>query len=103
MKTTSCCRWQATPNLTLTFGLRYSLSEPPYEVNGQQVAPNIPMKDWFDQRVENMEAVKKNWAANIYSLETMTKNLGGKKTPAAMRANRKPTVPFTTAMPWFAP
>ena len=45
--------WQLRPNLTITAGLRYSLYSPPYEVNGYQVAPNISMGQWFDQRAEN--------------------------------------------------
>lgn len=49
-------RWQPKDNLTLTLGLRYSLADPPYETSGQQVAPNIAMADWFDERVRNMEA-----------------------------------------------
>jgi hypothetical protein len=47
--------WQLRPNLTVTAGVRYSLYSPPYEVNGYQVAPNISMGQWFDQRVENMK------------------------------------------------
>ena len=47
--------WQVRPNLTVTAGVRYSLYSPPYEVNGYQVAPNISMGQWFDQRVENMK------------------------------------------------
>lgn len=42
--------WRARPNLTLTFGLRYSLLEPPYETSGTQVAPTISTHDWFLQR-----------------------------------------------------
>jgi len=46
--------WQASRKLTLTFGLRYSLDSPPYEVNGLQVAPSPSMGDWFEQRRQNM-------------------------------------------------
>src|SRR6185437_6691883 len=42
--------WRATPNLTLTVGLRYSLLEPPYEVNGVQAAPNTSMHNFLTQR-----------------------------------------------------
>lgn len=42
--------WRATPNLTLTAGLRYSLLEPPYEVNGVQAAPDINMHNLLVQR-----------------------------------------------------
>lgn len=47
--------WRLRPNLTVTAGLRYSLFSPPYEVNGMQVAPNISMGEWFNQRAENMK------------------------------------------------
>ena len=42
--------WRAKPNLTLTVGLRYSLLQPPYEVNGVQAAPNINMHNFLVQR-----------------------------------------------------
>jgi hypothetical protein len=44
--------WRARPNLTLTFGLRYSLLEPPYETSGTQVAPTVSTHDWFLQRAQ---------------------------------------------------
>jgi hypothetical protein len=46
--------WKIRPNLTLTFGLRYSLFSPPWETNGLQVAPNIGLGDWFEQRRAGM-------------------------------------------------
>lgn len=42
--------WHMRPNLTLTGGLRYSMLQPPYEVNGQQVAPTVDLSQWFKQR-----------------------------------------------------
>ena len=42
--------WRARPNLTLTFGLRYSILEPPYEASGTQVQPLISTHDWFMNR-----------------------------------------------------
>lgn len=42
--------WRLKPNLTLTFGLRDTLLQTPYEVNGQQVAPTINLHDWFVSR-----------------------------------------------------
>jgi Carboxypeptidase regulatory-like domain len=42
--------WRARPNLTFTFGLRYSLLEPPYETSGTQVSPTTSTHDWFMQR-----------------------------------------------------
>jgi hypothetical protein len=46
--------WRAKPNLTLTYGLRYTLLQPPYESNGEQVAPTTSLHDWFEQRREGM-------------------------------------------------
>jgi hypothetical protein len=42
--------WRATPNLTLTFGLRYSLLQPPYESNGNEVNSSPELGDFFEQR-----------------------------------------------------
>ena len=38
------------PNLTLTYGLRYTLLQPPYETNGTQVATDQSLDGWFKQR-----------------------------------------------------
>ncbi len=42
--------WRLKPNLTLTFGLRHTLLQTPWETRGQQVAPGLNMHDWFDTR-----------------------------------------------------
>jgi len=42
--------WRVTPNLVLTFGLRYTLLEPPYETTGTQTAPSVSLNDWFTHR-----------------------------------------------------
>jgi len=43
--------YQLTPKLTITFGIRQALNQTPYEVNGQQVSPDISVNSWFDTRV----------------------------------------------------
>lgn len=43
--------WRLRPNVTLTLGLRYSLSRPVYERNGFQIVPSEPLGDFFDRRV----------------------------------------------------
>jgi len=48
--------WRATPTLTLTYGLRYTLLQPPYETTGTQVAPNISLEQFFQQRSASMLA-----------------------------------------------
>lgn len=46
--------WRAKPSLTLTFGLRYALLQPPYEINGAQVAPTPGLSQWFTNRYIGM-------------------------------------------------
>jgi hypothetical protein len=45
--------WRIAENLTITAGVRYGLYAPPYEVNGQQVAPTVSMGELFAQRGRN--------------------------------------------------
>jgi Carboxypeptidase regulatory-like domain/TonB dependent receptor len=42
--------WHARPNLTVTYGVRYTLLQTPYETNGQQIAPNIDTDAWYQKR-----------------------------------------------------
>jgi hypothetical protein len=42
--------WRIRPNLTLTYGVRYSFQQTPYEVNGQQIAPTVDMHEWYLER-----------------------------------------------------
>jgi hypothetical protein len=42
--------WRVRPNLTLTFGMRHSLLQTPYETSGQQVAPTIDTHTWYQER-----------------------------------------------------
>ena len=46
--------YRARPNLTLSYGLRYSLFSAPWETNGVQVAPTVSLGDWFQQRATKM-------------------------------------------------
>jgi hypothetical protein len=48
--------WHARSNLTLTFGLRHSILQTPYETHGQQVSPTIDTDAWYKQR--NIAALK---------------------------------------------
>jgi hypothetical protein len=56
--------WRIKSNLTLTYGLRYSLLQPPYEVNGNQVAPNLSLDQFFNTRVKDM-ALGQSFAPNF--------------------------------------
>ncbi|MGH9534938.1 MAG: carboxypeptidase regulatory-like domain-containing protein [Terriglobales bacterium] len=52
-------QWHVTPNLVLTYGLNYTLEQPPYEANGLQVTPCVAtasgsctalnLGDWMNQ------------------------------------------------------
>ena len=46
--------FRTTPNLTVNYGLRYSIFSPPWETSGTQVAPNPSLSDWFNARVQGM-------------------------------------------------
>lgn len=43
--------WKMRRSLTLTYGLRYTLSRPIYETNGFEVRPSIPLGILLDQRI----------------------------------------------------
>jgi hypothetical protein len=47
--------WRVKPNLTITYGLRWSLFPPPNETNGLQVASAFSMGKQFDINVANMK------------------------------------------------
>jgi hypothetical protein len=42
--------WHVTQKLILTFGVRHTILQTPYEVDGQQVTPTIDTHSWFLQR-----------------------------------------------------
>lgn len=44
--------WRLKPNLTMTLGLRHTLLQTPYQVKGQQVAPNVDLNSWYRNRGE---------------------------------------------------
>jgi hypothetical protein len=43
--------WRVKPYLTLTAGVRYENNSPPWETNGLQVAPTIPLQNYWAQRL----------------------------------------------------
>lgn len=47
--------WRIKPNLTLTYGLRWSLFPPPWETNGLQTAPTFGLGTQFAHNVINMK------------------------------------------------
>ena len=46
--------YRVKPNLTITYGLRWSLFSPPWETSGTEVAPTMGLGDWFKLRGANM-------------------------------------------------
>jgi hypothetical protein len=42
--------WHMRSNLTLTYGLRYTFLQTPYETNGQEIAPTVDTDKWFMER-----------------------------------------------------
>lgn len=46
--------WRATPSLTVTYGLRYGCSRPPYETEGLQGVTNVPLEKYMADRVHAM-------------------------------------------------
>jgi hypothetical protein len=42
--------WRPLPNLTVTFGVRHTILQTPWETHGQQVAPTIDTHAWYMQR-----------------------------------------------------
>jgi hypothetical protein len=57
--------WRITPNLTVNFGLRHTLLQTPYEMNGQQVQPTTDMYQWFQNR-GTQAALGNSVQPNIY-------------------------------------
>ena len=64
-------KWNATPNLTFTYGVRYSLLQPPFENAGNQVSPTVDMHQWFTNRWQGM------YAGNVVQPQ-LTFDLSGK-------------------------
>jgi hypothetical protein len=42
--------WHPTDKLTLTFGIRHSILQTPWETKGQEIAPTISTDTWYKQR-----------------------------------------------------
>ena len=42
--------WRIKPNLTVTFGLRHTILQTPYETNGQESMPTVDTHEWYLER-----------------------------------------------------
>lgn len=63
--------WKLTPNLTLSYGLRYGVETPVYERNGFQLVPNTNLGEFLQRRMESA-------AAGTPLNDPISFNLGGK-------------------------
>ena len=75
--------WRLRNNLTITAGLRYAYSTPPWEVHGLESAVNLDIHQWLVQREINQENGIPSSASPLLSWDL------------AGRANGKPS--------WFSP
>ncbi|HWY75793.1 MAG TPA: TonB-dependent receptor, partial [Verrucomicrobiae bacterium] len=48
--------WRVTSQLTVTYGVRYTLLQPPYETTGTQVSPSISLESFLQARAAAMRA-----------------------------------------------
>jgi hypothetical protein len=48
--------WKIRHNVSFTYGLNYQLMTPMTETSGQEVAPNVNMGAWFNERAKDMAA-----------------------------------------------
>ena len=62
-------KWRVKPNFTLTAGLRYYLSTPPWETDGNQVNPTPGFSSWFDCRQTAMLAGQPTSDCGLISTE----------------------------------
>lgn len=83
--------WKATPELTLSYGLRYSWYSVPYEVDGKQSVQNLSFDDYFNARVQQSASGQ----SGDSSLPLISYDLGGK-------ANHGPSY-YDSSLKNFAP
>jgi hypothetical protein len=48
--------WRIRPNLTITFGIRHTILQTPWETKGQQVTPTIDTHTWYLKRESEAQA-----------------------------------------------
>jgi hypothetical protein len=70
--------WHVTHNLQLTFGMRYSLLQPPYETSGNQVAPNPSLSSFFAKRAAAQQLGQTYSPPNGFSFSPSGQANGGK-------------------------
>jgi hypothetical protein len=88
--------WRIRNNLTLTVGLRYQYSTPPWEANGFQSAVNLDIHQWLTQRELNQVAGVPSDASPLLSWD-LAGRANGK--PSWFQPNRKDFAP-RLALAW---
>ncbi len=61
--------WRIKPTLTVTFGIRHSILQAPYETKGQQVSPTIDTHAWFLSRAAAAAAGNPQTAPYVQPLQ----------------------------------
>jgi hypothetical protein len=70
--------WKVKSNLTVIYGLRYSLFSPPWETDGQQVTPTMSLGTWFNERGVHQSQGIGAWADPTVSFDLAGPANGGK-------------------------
>ena len=70
--------WKMKSNLTLIYGLRYSLFSPPWETGGQQVSPTMSLGNWFTTRGLHQAQGIGSWADPAVSFDLSGPANGGR-------------------------
>jgi hypothetical protein len=52
--------WRVMPNLTLTFGIRHSILQTPWETTGQEITPTVDTHTWYLERETAAQAGQVN-------------------------------------------
>jgi len=90
-------QWKPTSQLTLTFGLRYVYLGVPYEKNGQQIAPTIPLDTFLANR-ESAAAAGSAYDTPISFRASGSPN-GQPNFWTAQKGNFAPRIAFAYATP----
>jgi len=91
--------WKVSSNLTLTYGLRYSLSTPIWEENGFETTTSIPLSDYFAKRLAGA-AVGKPFN-DLISIQLSGKKNGKPPLYTPDKNNFQPRISFAYSPPKF--
>ncbi len=82
--------WRIRPNVTLTFGVRYSYFSPIWETSGAQVRPTFDLREWWNLRQQDMLAGIPSDASPLLRFELAGKENGK---PAWWRPDKNNVAP----------